>query len=154
MTTELAEADIERIAAGVLDLTHPYAEWTHAGHFAAALWLLRHPDVLRQQGGMGQVIRRYNAAVGVPNSATRGYHATITIASLRGAAAFLAGAGPDAPLAPVLAALLASPLGGSRWLLAYWSEERLMSAAARLAWIDPDRAALPFPSLAPGLIEG
>jgi hypothetical protein len=154
MTTDLTDTDIERIAAGVLDQTHPYAAWTHAAHFAAALWLLRHPDVLRRNGGMGAIIRRFNGAVGVPNTDTQGYHATITEASLRGALGVLAKAGPDAPLAQVLAALLASPLGGSRWLLAYWSEERLMSAAARRAWIDPDRAALPFPSLAPGLIEG
>jgi hypothetical protein len=152
MTTKLAEADIERIAEGVLDLTHPYAEWTHAAHFAAALWLLRHPEVLRRHGGMGPIIRRYNDAVGVPNSATRGYHATITIASLRGAAGFLAGAGPDVALAPVLAGLLASPLGQSRWLLDHWSELRLMSLEARRGWLEPDRAPLPFPPLAPGLI--
>ena len=101
------ESDIERIAAGVLDRSHPYAEWTHAAHFAAALWLLRHPETLLQHGGMEPVIRRYNEAVGVPNSDTRGYHATITEASLRATAHALAEAGPHAPLAPVLTALLA-----------------------------------------------
>ena len=148
----LTEADIERIAAGVLALTHPYAEWTHAAHFATALWLLRHPETLRQHGGMETLIRRYNDAVGVPNSATRGYHATITEASLRATAQALDEAGPDAPLAPVLAALLASPLGQSRWLLAHWSEPRLMSLAARCGWLEPDLAPLPYPPLAPGLV--
>ena len=150
----LTEPDIERIAAGVLDLTHPYAEWTHAAHFAAALWLLRHPDVLLERGGMEPVIRRYNLAVGVPNSDTRGYHATITEASLRATAHALAEVAPDAPLAPVLAALLRSPLGQSRWLLAHWSEPRLMSVAARRSWLEPDRAPLPYPPLAPGLVAG
>ena len=153
MITELTDADIERIAAGVLARTHPYAEWTHAAHFAAALWLLRHGGQLRREGGMGAVIRRYNAAVGVPNTAASGYHATITEASLRAAAHRLAAAGPDAPLAPVLAALLASPLGQSRWLLAYWSEPRLMGADARRRWVEPDLAPLPWPPLASGLIE-
>ena len=148
----VTEADIERIAAGVLDRTHPYAEWTHAAHFAAALWLLRHPDVLLGHGGMEPVIRRYNEAVGVPNSDTRGDHATITEASLRASAQALAGAGPGAPLSPLLAALLASPLGQSRWLLAYWTEPRLMSLAARRGWLEPDRAPLPYPPLAPGLV--
>jgi hypothetical protein len=101
---------------------------------------------------MEPVIRRYNEAVGVPNSATRGYHATITEASLRATAHVLAEAGPDAPLAPLLAALLASPLGQSRWLLAHWSEARLMSPEARRAWLEPDLIALPFPELAPGLM--
>ena len=150
----VTEADIERIAAGVLDRTHPYAEWTHAAHFAAALWLLRHPHVLRQHGGLEPIIRRYNEAVRVPNSETRGYHATITEASLRATAQALADAGPCAPLAPLLAALLASPLGQSRWLLAHWSEPRLMSLAARRGWLEPDLAPLPYPPLAPGLVAG
>ena len=153
MTSALTDSDIERIAAGVLDLTHPYAEWTHAAHFAAALWLLRHPDVLRRHGGMESIIRRYNTAVGVPNTDTRGYHATITEASLRAAAHHLADA-PRAPLAPILAALLASPLGQSRWLLAYWSEPRLMSVEARRSWLEPDQAPLLFAPLAPALVAG
>jgi hypothetical protein len=148
------ETDIERIAAGVLDRTHPYADWTHAAHFAAALWLLRHPEILRRHGGIEPVIRRYNEAVGVPNSETRGYHATITEASLRATAHALAEAGPGVPLAPILAALLASALGQSRWLLAHWSEPRLMSLEARRAWLEPDLAPLPFPRLAPGLMAG
>ena len=150
----LTEADIERIAAGVLDRTHPYAEWTHAAHFAAALWLLRNAKTLRQHGGMEPVIRSYNEAVGDPNGETRGYHATITEASLRAAAHLLAGAGPEAPLAPLLAVLLASPLGQSRWLLDHWSEAYLMSPAARRAWLAPDLAPLPYPPLAPGLVAG
>jgi len=150
----LTEADIERIAAAVLDRTHPYAEWTHAAHFAAALWLLRHPDLLRRHGGMERVIRRYNEAVGVPNSETRGYHATITEASLRATAHVLAEARPAAPLAPILATLLASPLGQSRWPLAHWSEPRLMSLKARRGWLEPDLAPLPYPPLAPGLVAG
>ena len=154
MTSELTETDIERIAAGVLDLTHPYAEWTHAAHFAAALWLLRHPAVLLERGGMESIIRRYNEAVGVPNSDTRGYHATITEASLRATAHALAEGGLHAPLVSVLATLLASPLGQPRWLLAYWSEARLMSPEARSEWRDPDLAPLPYPLLAPGLVAG
>ena len=148
----LTESDIERIAAGVLDLTHPYAEWTHAAHFAAALWLLRHPAILRQHGGMEPVIRRYNEAVGVPNTETRGYHSTITEASLRATAHLLDEAGPADPLASVLTALLASPLGQSRWLLVHWSEPRLMSVEARRGWLEPDLAELPYPPLAPGLL--
>ncbi|HEY6814460.1 MAG TPA: hypothetical protein VI168_02860 [Croceibacterium sp.] len=150
----LTEADIARIAAGVLDRTNPYAEWTHAAHFTAALWLLRHPQVLRRHGGMEPVIRRYNEAVGVPNTETRGYHATITEASLRASAHALAAAGADAPLAPILVALLASPLGQSRWLLAHWSEPRLMSVEARCGWLEPDLAPLAYPPLAPGLVAG
>lgn len=145
MPDPYSDIAIERIALGLIQRTLPYAEWTHAAHFAAALWLLRHPDALRRHGGVGAIIRRYNEAVGVPNTDTRGYHATITMASLRGAQACL-----DAhrPLSELHAELMASPLGQSRWLLAHWSEARLMSVEARRAWCEPDLAPLPYPPLA------
>lgn len=135
---------IERIARSLLDRTLPYSEWTHGSHFAAALWLLRHPAVLASHGGIEVIIRGYNEAVGVTNSDSSGYHATITIASLRGAASFLEA---GCSLAAAHTALMASPLGQSRWPLVYWSEARLMSVAARRAWVEPDIARLPYPPL-------
>ena len=152
MIHDYSDAEIERIARGLIERTLPYGEWTHGAHYAAALWFLRHPDGLARQGGMEPVIRRYNEAVGVPNSETSGYHATITLASLRGAAAFLTGAGTEAPLAQVHRKLMASALGQSRWLLAHWSEPRLMSAEARRFWLEPDLGPLPYPPLAPEVV--
>lgn len=136
--------EIEHIARGLLDLTLPKPEWTHRAHFAAALWLLAHPEALEREGGMAPIIRRYNAATGVANSDTGGYHETITLASLRGAKACLA-AEPDAPLGAVLDRLMAGPLGDKRWPLVYWSEGRLMSVEARRGWVEPDLAPLPWP---------
>jgi hypothetical protein len=39
-------------------------------------------------------------------------------------------------------------------LLAHWSEPRLMSVAARRAWLEPDLAPLAYRPLAPGLVTG
>ncbi|ANY19826.1 hypothetical protein A6F68_01309 [Tsuneonella dongtanensis] len=139
-----SDDEIDRIARGLIDCTLPKPEWTHRAHFAAALWLLAHPEVLAREGGMAPLIRRYNEATGVANTATGGYHETITLASLRGAAAVLA-AHPGAPLGTVLDALMSGPLGDKRWPLVYWSEARLMSPEARLAWVEPDLAPLPWP---------
>ena len=135
---------ITQIAMGVATRSLAKAEWTHAAHFALALWRLRHqpdaaaPDVMRE------TIRAYNDATGTVNSDSSGYHHTITIASLRGAAAQLAAADATVPLHSILDALMASPLGQSGWLIAYWSKERLFSADARRAWVEPDIQALPF----------
>ena len=41
MTYKL-ETDIHHIGKGLVACTLPKAEWTHAGHFAAAVWLLDH----------------------------------------------------------------------------------------------------------------
>ena len=139
--------EIERIARGLLDLSLPKPEWTHRAHFAAALWLLAHPEVLAHEGGMAPIIRRYNEATGVANTNSGGYHETITQASLSGAAAYLAQA-DRGTLTAVLARLMAGPLGDKRWPLTYWSEGRLMSARARRNWLEPDIAPLPWPLLA------
>ncbi|RVU02239.1 hypothetical protein EOE18_17645 [Novosphingobium umbonatum] len=134
---------IARIAHGLLDRSLPKAEWTHAAHWAAALWLLRHRPEAAGIDTMRATIRAYNEATGGVNSDSAGYHESITIASLRAAQAELAKAG-DQPLEQVLADLLASSLGASDWPLAYWRRETLFTPEARLAWVAPDLAPLPF----------
>lgn len=142
MPPPLSDADIERIGRGVADLSLPKAEWTHAAHFAAAIWLLGTPGA-DPEAEMPGLIRAYNTATGVENTDSSGYHETITLASLRAARAWLA-ARPGGPRADVLAALLASRFGRSDWLLAHWSKDVLFSPAARRAWIEPNLAPLPF----------
>jgi hypothetical protein len=134
---------IAAIGNGVLSRTLPKSDWTHAAHFATALWLiLCHPetDVSRV---MPEMIRTYNEATGVANTDTSGYHETITQASIRAARAFLHDR-PAVPLFVTCNALMASPLGKSDWILCYWSRSRLFSAEARRIWLEPDIKPLPF----------
>ena len=138
------DAAIERLALAMIDCTLPKADWTHEGHFAAALWLLRHRAPLATSDMMRGLIMRYNESTNTPNTDTGGYHHSITIASLRAAAHHLGGHAPDAPLHEVLSALMASAQGRSDWLLAHWSRDTLFSAAARRDWVPPDIAPLPF----------
>jgi hypothetical protein len=139
-----SEADIHRIGLGLLDLSLPKAEWTHAAHFAAALWLLRYRADLDLPRRMPDLIRRYNEATGVANTPTNGYHETISQASLRATRAALARAAASTPVYEIANALLASPLGRSDWLLEYWSKPLLFSTEARRAWHEPDLKPLPF----------
>jgi hypothetical protein len=134
----MTDEEIARIAAGVIDLTLPKPEWTHAAHFACALWMLTHRDAFAEMPGR---IRAYNEATGVPNTDTDGYHETITQASLRAARAWLR---PNIPLSQTLAALLASDHGRSDWLLSYWTRPVLFSVTARREWVEPDLQPLPF----------
>ena len=142
MSPRLTDTDIARIGLGVADRSLPKAEWTHAAHFAAAFWLLTRPGV-EAETAMPGLIRAYNEATGVPNTATSGYHETITLASLRAARAWLA-ARPHATLSSALAELLVSPYGRSDWLLVHWSKEALFSTDARRRWMAPDLQPLPF----------
>jgi hypothetical protein len=87
----LNDTTIGHLATRVLARTLPASEWRHEGHFAAALWLLRHRPKLTTPEGMREVISAYNQSTGKPNTDANGYHHTITRASI-GAAA---GGSPD-----------------------------------------------------------
>lgn len=133
--------EIGALARDMMACQLPKARWTHAAHFAAALWLLRERGAAAFDEMPG-LIRRYNESVGGRNTDTEGYHETITQASLRVASRALAAAG-DAPLTAVLADMMAGTYGRSGWIFDYWTKERLLSAEARRAWLAPDLAPLP-----------
>lgn len=138
-----SDAEIEHIGLGVRDRTLPKPQWTHAAHFAAALWVLTRSE-MNAMRDMPGLIRAYNEATGVANTDTAGYHETITVASLRAARYWLERREGKA-LHTLLNELLASDLGRSDWLLTYWSKPLLFSTEARRRWIDPDLRVLPFP---------
>jgi hypothetical protein len=139
-----SEAEILRLGEGLADCTLPREEWTHAAHFAAALWLMRYRPDLDAARDMPGLIRAYNESAGRVNDDSGGYHETITQASLRAARGVLEAYPADMPVWRIVNALMSSSLANPNWLLEYWSRERLMSVAARRAWLEPDRKPLPF----------
>jgi hypothetical protein len=139
-----SETGIIRIGEGVVACTLPRQEWTHAAHFAAALWLMRYRPELEPSIEMPKLIRAYNKSVGRVNDDTGGYHETITQASLRALKGVLDVYPADVPVYTIVNALMASNLANPNWLLEYWSQPRLMSVEARRAWLEPDLKALPF----------
>jgi len=139
-----SEADIIRVGEGFSARTLPRVEWTHAAHFAAALWLMRYRPDLDAAGDMPRMIRIYNESVGRVNDDSGGYHETITQASLRALRGVLDANPGDMPIYRIVNALMASSLGNPNWLLEYWSRDRLMSVEARRQWLDPDLKPLPF----------
>ena len=139
-----SEAEIIRIGEGLFAKTLPRTDWTHAAHFAAALWLMRYRPELDAAQTLPGLIRAYNESVGRVNDETGGYHETITLASLRAARGILDAYPPDMPIYRIVNALMATNLADPNWLLEYWSRGRLMSVEARRTWLEPDLKALPF----------
>jgi hypothetical protein len=84
-----SDNEILEIGRGLIDRTLPKSVWTHAAHFASAVWLIRHQGRIFTARELPGFIRAYNEATGVANSETSGYHETITQASIRAADAFL-----------------------------------------------------------------
>ncbi|MFN3537609.1 MAG: hypothetical protein ACK4Y4_09205 [Brevundimonas sp.] len=138
------DISIERLALGVIDRSLPKKEWTHAGHFAAALWFCRHRPDLTTPDEIRSLITRYNEATNTANTDTAGYHHTITLASMRAAAGHLNQFSQDTQIHVVLRSLMSSALGQPDWLLSYWKRDTLFSVTARKTWVGPDLAPLPF----------
>jgi hypothetical protein len=86
-------------------------------------------------------ITRLNESHGTVNSATGGYHETVTCAYVHLLDAFAA-RNVDKTAAERVTALLGGPLADKKALLRFYSRERLESVQARLGWAEPDLAPL------------
>jgi hypothetical protein len=138
-----SDADVAHIGEGLLLRTLPRAEWTHEAHLAATTYLLmRHPEIDLDRE-LPRLIRDYNESVGGVNSETEGYHETITRVFLHGVRLFLKEADPSEPLHELVNELLLSPMGRRDWPMRFYSRDRLLSVAARRAFLEPDIGALP-----------
>lgn len=141
-------ADDEELAAhvqGLLDATLPKARWTHAGHLAATAGLILLRPELHLDTALPELIRRLNDSHGVPNSDTRGYHATITIFFLAAIRTALARDDATQPAHARVNRLLGGPLAAGKTMMArYWSDAALFSPEARRHWVPPDRGPIPY----------
>jgi hypothetical protein len=138
------ESALERHTLAFLDTSLDKSEWNHAGHFGAALWLLRHRPNLTTADEMRSWIMAYNEATCTANTDFGGYHHTITLASLRATSHYLSCYSKDIELTTILKELMASQFGNPNWLLSYWSHEVLFSVPARRTWVEPNLEPLPF----------
>jgi hypothetical protein len=120
-----------------LDRTLPKPQWTHESHLRVGLWhvLTYGPDEALSR--LRQEIRAYNEATGVANTASGGYHETITRFYVGFLAQFLDRAGRERPLDD-LANELIEQHGNRELPLVYYSRELLFSAQARAEWVEPD----------------
>lgn len=125
----------ERLYEAFLDHSLPKPAWTHEAHLTVCWCALRARPRAEVLAHLRATIRTYNEATGVANTATDGYHETITRYYVR-AVDHLAAASVEQVLAAQLCDRSA-PLG-------FWSRELLFDPSARAAWVPPDLASLPW----------
>ncbi len=141
MLAPYTDAEIALLAARLLDHSLPKAQWTHAAHLSATLYLVRtRNDGLERD--MPGIIQTYNVAVGGVNDDQGGYHETITQAYLTAIRAFVATLPAGIGDGEAASRLLATPMGDKEWPLTFWSRERLFSVEARRGWVEPNLKAL------------
>ena len=129
--------DVLALVRGFDDCTLPREEWTHAAHLTVALWHLLQYDWPEAVARVRLGIQRYNAAHGIRTTPTGGYHETLTLFWMRRVRSFLEEGRNEARSLVALANDLAD--SADRNLpLEYYTRERLFSAEARAAWVEPD----------------
>lgn len=134
MLTTMSE--IERIFAGFEACTLVQAEWTHRAHLLVALCYLKQYPYSEALERIRQGILRLNAAHGVENTPTRGYHETLTRFWTHTVRAYI-DKHPDGDL-ETLAEGVTATFRDSSYPLKYYSHSRLFSLEARTGWIEPD----------------
>jgi hypothetical protein len=120
--------------------TLPFAQWTHRAHLKIAYLYLTRMDFDDAAQKVCNGIRAYNAANNVPESLTRGYHQTTTMAWLHIIAAMLAEYGPAATADEFIDA---QPQLTQKILRLFYSRERFASPEAKTSFVAPDLAPLP-----------
>jgi glycosyltransferase involved in cell wall biosynthesis len=134
--------ELDDLAARFVAGTLPKAEWTHLAHLKVGAW---HVDRYGPAGALIRLrarIRRLNDIHGTVNSASSGYHETVTAAYVRLLAAFLESCPAGMPLEKRVGRLVSGALADKNVLFAFYTRETLMSARARAEWVEPDVAPL------------
>jgi hypothetical protein len=130
----MTDVEIETLVRSFEDGSLPRSEWTHASHLLVALWYMSRLPRDEATRMIRDGLRRYGSL----NGRISLYHETITLAWVAVVARFLAGCDRSQPIS-ILAEMLVDDCGDKDYLLRYYSREVLMSDAARLAWVHPDR---------------
>jgi len=124
--------------------TLPHAAWTHRAHLTVAAWYVmwHGPDLALDRVRDG--IQRLNAAHGVVQTPTRGYHETLTRFYVWAVARAVSRAGINSSLAQIVNHVV-DACADRELPLTYYSRERLASWEARTTWLEPDLTALDAP---------
>jgi hypothetical protein len=134
--------EVLRLVAAFENRTLPKAEWTHRAHLTVALWYVSQLSFEDALDAVRVGINRVNDAHGVISTPTSGYHETITRFYLRVVSHFVSQDEIGGDWARRANRLL-ERYGARDLPYRHYSRDRLMSPAARAAWIEPDLLPLP-----------
>jgi len=112
--------------------------WTHEAHLITCWVALQDRTPSETLAFLRDAIQTHNCGIGIRNTETSGYHETLTVYYITAVAQ---------AAAPTLDDLYAAPSCGRKAPLDHWSRELLFSTDARLGWLEPDKAPLPWPAV-------
>jgi hypothetical protein len=145
MFTTLEE--IESLVSQFETASLPEAQWTHEAHLVVGLYQLirfgREESIIRLRSR----IISMNNVHGTPNSATRGYHETITLFWVWVLQSYITKNNFEHNIQQYHR-FLESPYRSPGLLFRFYSREVLFSVKARAEWVEPDLAVLDFERIA------
>ncbi len=136
--TELprTELEIDEFLRAFEGCTLPKERWTHGAHLLTGACYVHGLGREAALEKMRVCVRRYNESVGGKNTETSGYHETITVMWIRLLDGLLRESGEMERAA--FAALAVERFVGRRDIFReYYDFDLLVSAEARLGWVEP-----------------
>lgn len=109
--------------------------WTHEAHLITCWVALQDRTPSETLAFLRDAIQTHNCGIGIRNTDTSGYHETLTVYYVTAVAA---------AAAPTIEDLFEVPSCGRTAALDHWSRDVLFGTQARLGWVEPDLAALPW----------
>jgi hypothetical protein len=138
--TYRSAGEIKDLVAAFEATTLPYRQWTHGAHLTVGLWYLLWFGDDEALDRVRAGLRRYNLAH-AHEPMRVGYHETITRFWLWVVRQYLRRTPVEGTIADLANGLTAS-CADRALPFEYYSRDRLMSEAARRAWVAPDLRAL------------
>jgi hypothetical protein len=141
-----SESEIDAFLAAFEDATLPKERWTHAAHILGGACYVHRLGEAAALDHMRLCVRRFNEAVGGQNTATAGYHETVTAFWIKLLHAFLAS---QQPIARAEFATLAVTQFASRQNIYrhFYDFDIVASTEARAQWLPPTLKAITPTSL-------
>jgi hypothetical protein len=136
------EAGIVAFVGAFENCTLPKTRWTHGAHVLTGAWYVHALGEAEAMDQMRRCVRRYNESVGGKNTATSGYHETVTWFWIKLLAALYAAevAAGRVQGRAAFALCAAERFGGSSGLhREYYDFDIMASSEARLGWVAPVR---------------
>lgn len=117
--------------------TLPGDFWTHKAHLEVGLWYALNYELELAILKMRKGIMAYNQITGIPNTASRGYHETMTHFWIRTLKQFVE-KHPMKSYDCLLEKLLQSDCGQKNYPLRFYSKKQIQSLKARATYIPPE----------------
>jgi hypothetical protein len=140
--TLLPARDLRSLVDAFQSTTLPKSEWTHVAHLRVGAWHVATFGADEALARLRRHIRALNESHGGANTATGGYHETITCAYVMLLSEYVASRPESVTVEQHIDEIAEHPIAHPMVLRTFYTTERLMSVQARATWVAPDVAAI------------